>query len=75
MRNVGDVVVSAWDTAVAETPDPFDASDLLLKRTYRERLDRLRRNSRGEIISRAVVIRRNMRRLPRLTLNPERLPR
>ncbi len=76
MTNVGEMVSAAWEEALRESPDPFDAGDIFRfgsRLTYRERLDRVPRNCYGEIIPRIVLVRRNLRQLTR-PVHPPRLP-
>lgn len=64
-----------------EMPGPYDEDVAALfvggkayaLSTYRARLDRLRRNYYGEIIPRAVAVRRNLRMLGSVRLDPSRL--
>lgn len=73
------VVAEAWEQTLDETPDVF-ASDILYalfmgKRIlYRDYLDKQPRNWKGELIPRIVTVRRNLRRLGNIRLNPRRLP-
>ena len=76
MTNLGEMVSAAWEEVLRESPDPFDAGDIFVvgsRRTYRERLDCAQRNCYGEIISRIVIVRRNLRQLKR-PVHPPRLP-
>jgi hypothetical protein len=74
MTSLAALVAETFEAMLRETPDVFDASDVFEQRTYRERLDRQWRNGYGELIPRIVTVRRNLRRLGTVRLNPARLP-
>lgn len=69
--NIGDILTREWDRSLKETPygDPWESvwrreMDPHYKPpTYRERLDRPKRNYYGEVIPRRVIIERNIRHL------------
>lgn len=77
--NLGELVASAWDAALRESPDPFDGREcaellgFLPTPTYRERLDRQPVNCFREAIPRIVIVRNNLRRLGK-SRRPPRLP-
>lgn len=76
--SLASMVADAWDQTLRESPDPFTEASWgygwfgTPKRTYRERLDRQRRNVYGDLIPRIATVRRNLalfrkpRRVPRL---------
>jgi len=79
MRSLATMVAAAWETCLRESPDPFSESDWIFfppqqRPSYRERLDRLRKNVYGEVITRRTVVRRNLQLLGPVRLNPARLP-
>lgn len=69
------LVADAWSQVVRETEDPFGGSYGIFgpRVTYRERLDRVRRNVHGERIPRITLVRANLRRLGKPKMRP-RLP-
>jgi len=75
--NLASIVAEAWESTLRETPNPFfTESDVFSRRSYRERLDRIRKNAYGDLIPRIVTVRRNLRfRLGAVRLNPARLPK
>lgn len=76
-HNLGSMVAAAWEDALRELPDPWRTSFLnplfgLPRLSYREALDQRQYNIYGEVIPRRVIVRRNLRRLGNIRLNPER---
>lgn len=77
--NMGLVVAAAWEDALLTSPDPWHGEawvDLFAgrRRSYRERLDRREVNYRREVIPRIERVRRHLRQLGNVRLDPERLP-
>lgn len=75
-----DQIGAVWAKVARETPDPWlDDSPLFAHLTgakplsYRERLDRPRRNAYGEVIPQIALVRANIRRLGKPT-KPPRIP-
>jgi hypothetical protein len=70
MTNIGHTLADAWNKALLECPDPYVDSRILNPlfglpcETYREHLDRPRRNYLGHIIPRIALVRRWMLRDP-----------
>lgn len=66
--NIGQLLADAWEHSIKTTPWD-DGSDMLTdllggpRVSYRERLDRPRRNYRGEIIPQIDVVRHNLWKL------------
>ena len=76
IANLGQIAADAWETALRESPDPFETTvfDEMFgfpRRTYRELLDRPLHNCYKELIPRIVIVRGNLRRLGK----PPRIPR
>lgn len=76
--NLGDIVARVWEEVLRETEDPFLAiggfCNIFENRTlYRTHLDRVKINAYGEVIPRIVTVRRNLRRLGNIRLDPSRL--
>ena len=66
MPSIGEIVADALEQSFRESPDPFKSGGLFQlltgqRLTYRENLDRLPMNCYGQIISRATLIKRNLR--------------
>lgn len=79
--NIGQIISDVWDDLMRTTEDPFMSGyDIFAhlfgarRRTYREILDRTRRNHYGDVIPRIVTIRRNLMRLGPTRLSASRLP-
>lgn len=76
--NIGQLLSDAWEHAIKTTPWS-DGSDYLCefggpRGTYRERLDRPRKNYRGEVIPQIDVVRYNLAGLKNRRLDPDRIP-
>lgn len=69
ITNLGRLIADLWEQELRETPDPFNNCTFLSEMlggprlSYRERLDRQRVNSYGELIPRIVTVRRNLREM------------
>lgn len=72
-ESMAQVVVDVWEQVLRESP----AMDWLTffddRLTYREQLDRRRRNAYGDIIPQITLVRRNLRLLGK-PCRPPRLP-
>jgi hypothetical protein len=75
---LGVVVAAAWEEALETSPDPWRGDglfDLLTgrHRLYRDRLDAREVNFRGAVIPRIERVRRHLRALGPIRLDPRRL--
>jgi hypothetical protein len=71
-----ETVAAAWEHALRTSPDPLRAPSYLFSDDpvlYRERLTEREVNYLGEVIPRIERVRRNLRRLGSVRLDPGRL--
>lgn len=76
--NLGRLIVEAWETEMLESPAPFIGERFMElfggpRHSYRYWLDKQPRNFRGDLIPRIVTVRRNLRALGNIRLDPRRL--
>lgn len=77
--NLGRIVAEVWEETLRESPNPFDTCGIfnvilgLPVLSYRERLDRQPYNIFGNLIPRIVTVRRHLRQLGNIRLDPARL--
>ncbi len=76
--SIGDIIAAEWERSLRETPCPENNRLLgwhlgMPQISYRERLDRVKRNWFMQPIPRIVIVRNNIRRLGKPAQKP-RLP-
>lgn len=80
-HNLSEIIAAAWEHTLKTSPDPMrndwlaEHLGVIPRTTYRERLDKREINMYGEIIPRIERVRRHLRALGSLRLNPARLPK